>query len=92
MCAVSVREASLDGRLQPQMFRFYLQTVSDTQLFIVAGIEFTCALYVRFDDENDSKACIGFFSCSSTSAIHFEVILHISPDIFIQAFQTFHWK
>ena len=50
------------------------------------GIDFTRALYVR-SPTGKCKAYIYLFTCSSTRAVHPEVVTDLSEDTFLQAFR-----
>ena len=56
--------------------------------FTVTGIDFTGALYIRAP-EGENKVYICLFTCSSTRAVHLEVVTDLSEETFLQAFRRF---
>ena len=56
--------------------------------FAVTGIDFTGALYIK-EHFGESKAYICLFTCTSTRAIHLEVVTDLSSETFLLAFHRF---
>ena len=60
----------------------------DTTPFTITGVDFTGALYVQ-DNIGESKVYICLFTCSTTRAIHLEVVTDLSVETFLLAFCRF---
>ena len=62
--------------------------IADPTPFSVCGVDFTGALYVC-EGENERKVCICLFTCATTRAVHLEIILDMTVESFMLAFQKF---
>jgi len=60
----------------------------DVAPFTITGVDFTGALYVQNDHE-ESKVYICLFTCSTTRAIHLEVVTDLTVQTFLLAFRRF---
>ena len=56
--------------------------------FQVTGVDFTGALYIR-SDEGEAKVYICLFTCSTTRAVHLEVVTDLTVESFMLAFRRF---
>ena len=56
--------------------------------FEVTGVDFTGALYVK-DNGNEQKVYICLCTCATTRAVHLEVVLDLTLESFMLAFQKF---
>jgi len=59
--------------------------VADTPPFINTGVDFVVPIYV----ENSTKAYVCLFTCTTTRAIHLELMNNLGAPQFIQAFRRF---
>ena len=62
--------------------------VQDTPPFTITGVDFTGALYVRQNKE-ETKVYICLFMCATTWALHLEVVMDLSVEMFLLAFRRF---
>ena len=62
--------------------------ISNCILFSVCGVDFTGALYVR-EGETERKVYICLFTCATTRAVHLEIVLDMTVESFMLAFQKF---
>ncbi|XP_053403136.1 uncharacterized protein LOC123560655 [Mercenaria mercenaria] len=63
--------------------------VEDAPPFTVTGVDFSGALYVRDNSNNETKAYNCLFTCASTRAVHLELVPNLSEEAFLQAFRRF---
>lgn len=64
-----------------------LAKVQDGPPFSVTGVDFTGAMYVRNEGAiGDYNVYICLFTCTSTQAIHLEVVTDLIEITFLQAF------
>lgn len=58
--------------------------------FSITGLDFTVALYIkRKAAAGECKVYICLFACSSTRAVHLEIVTDLTEVTFLQAFRTF---
>ena len=62
--------------------------VTNPTPFSVCGVDFTGALYVR-EGETKRKIYICLFTCATTRAVHLEIVLDMTVESFMLAFQKF---
>ena len=60
----------------------------DLTPFTVTGVDFTGALYVHHNNE-EQKVYICLFTCATTRAVHLEVVNDLSMETFLLAFRRF---
>ena len=60
----------------------------DAPPFTVTGVDFTGALYVRFNSE-ELKVYICLFTCAATRAVHLEIVTDLTTETFLLAFRRF---
>ena len=60
----------------------------DVAPFTVTGVDFTGALYVQMNGA-ESKVYICLFTCTTTRAIHLEMVTNLSTETFLLAFRRF---
>ena len=60
----------------------------DVAPFTITGVDFTGALYVQ-NNNGESKMYIFIFTCSTTRAIHLEVVADLTVQTFLLAFRRF---
>ena len=56
--------------------------------FVVTGVDFTGALYVR-TTEGERKVYLCLFTCAASRAIHLEIVTDLTVESFLQAFRRF---
>ena len=62
--------------------------VTEAPPFIVTGVDFTGALYIR-DGKEEEKVYICLFTCAATRAVHLEVVIDLTVDTFLLASHRF---
>ena len=62
--------------------------VNQTYPFVVTGVDFTGALYVRAT-EGERKVYLCLFTCVASRAIHLEIVTNLTVESFLQAFRRF---
>ena len=60
----------------------------DVAPFTVTGVDFTEALYVQIN-RAESKVYLCLFTCTTTRAIHLEIVTNLSTKTFLLAFRRF---
>ena len=60
----------------------------ESEPFTITGIDFTGAMYVR-DSNTEAKVYVCLFTCTTTRAIHLEIITDLSVETFLLAFRRF---
>jgi len=62
--------------------------VTESPLFSVSGVDFTGVVYVK-DGEGERKVYICLFTRAATRAVHLGVVVDLTVDTFLLAFQRF---
>ena len=62
--------------------------VTYTNPFIITGVDFTGALYVR-STEGGRKVYLCLFTCAACRAVHLELVNDLTVECFLQAFRRF---
>ena len=66
--------------------------LNDSWPFIITGVNFTSAIFVK-STQGQEKVYICLFTCASTCTVHLEVVTNLSVPTFITAFHRFvSWK
>ncbi|XP_065911201.1 uncharacterized protein [Dysidea avara] len=63
--------------------------VQDVPPFSITGVDFTGALYVKQQNNEENKVYICLFTCATSRAIHLEVVTDLSTTTFLLAFRRF---
>lgn len=59
------------------------------QPFTVTSVDFTGALKIRNASDQAEKVYVCLFTCTSTRAVHLEIVTDLSEEQFIHAFRRF---
>ena len=62
--------------------------VRDAPPFTITGVDFTGALYVQ-ENNQELKVYICLFTCSTSRAIHLEIVKDLTVDMFLLSFRRF---